>query len=233
MARNSNEAPVLDRVPEGAARAGRPAAVTQPVEERRRRRGLAWLLPLGLLLLALLGLALYFGLRDDGGDEVGGNAAVQEQAQQDGGGSGAGGGSAGGGSAGGGSAGGGGASADAGSGTLTAGSRSLLPIPSAPVLSGLAGQQVTGTSVPVESVVSDEAFWVGTSEQNRVFVRLERGSESPFRVRAGENVSFRGVLAQANAGLAEELGVTEAEGAALLARQGSYVDVKSGTIRSG
>ena len=226
MARKLDERPVV-RTPERAAREERPAARTQPVEEGRRRRGgLGWLVPtLGLLLLGLLALALYFALRDDGNDEgrTGGNAAAQEQQQQDGSGSAAGDGSAGGASG----------SAGAGAGTLTAGGRSLLPVPSATMLSGMTGQQVTGTSVPVESVVSDEAFWVGTSEQDRVFVRLERGSESPFQVRAGENVSFTGVLTKANAGLAGELGVAEAEGARLLARQGSYVDVKSGTLRSG
>jgi hypothetical protein len=225
MARNLDEGPIVVRAPERSVREERPAARTRPMEEGRRRRGgLGWLVPLGLLLLGLLALALYFGLRDGGNDEAGsgGNAAVQQQGQDESGSP-----------AGGGSAGAASGSAGAGAGTLTAGSRSLLPVPSATVLSGMVGQQVTGRSVPVESVVSNEAFWVGTSEQDRVFVRLERGSESPFQVRAGENVSFTGVLAQANAALAEKLGVTEAEGARLLARQGSYVDVKSGTLRSG
>ena len=66
-----------------------------------------------------------------------------------------------------------------------------------------------------------------------MFVRLEHGSESPFKVRAGENVSFDGVLARAGSGLAEGLGVTENEGASLLAEQGVYVDVKSGDLRQG
>jgi hypothetical protein len=101
------------------------------------------------------------------------------------------------------------------------------------MLSGMTGERVTGTSVPVQSVVSDEAFWVGTSEQDRMFVRLERGSESPFKVRAGENVSFDGVLTRADAGLAAQLGVSENEGASLLAEQGTYVDIKSGDLRSG
>jgi hypothetical protein len=114
-----------------------------------------------------------------------------------------------------------------------AGGQSLLPVPAANMLSGMTGDRVTGTSVPVQSVVSDEAFWVGTSEQDRMFVRLERGSESPFQVRAGENVSFAGVLTQADAGLAEQLGVTEAEGASRLANQGVYIDVESGTLRQG
>ena len=97
----------------------------------------------------------------------------------------------------------------------------------------MTGDQVTGTSVPVQSVVSDEAFWVGTSAKDRMFVRLERGSESPFKVRAGENVSFDGMLTQAGSGLANELGVTENEGASLLTDQGVYVDVESGELRSG
>jgi hypothetical protein len=106
-------------------------------------------------------------------------------------------------------------------------------VPPANTLSGMIGQQVTGTSVPVQSVVSDEAFWVGTSEQDRMFVRLERGSESPFQVRAGENVSFTGTLTQADASVAQELGVTEEEGASTLTNQGVYVDVPSGTLRQG
>ncbi|HYP22252.1 MAG TPA: hypothetical protein VEV43_01650, partial [Actinomycetota bacterium] len=75
--------------------------------------------------------------------------------------------------------------------------------------------------------------WVGTSEQDRMFVRLERGTESPCTVRAGVRGSFSGVLAQSDAGLADQLGVTEAEGAQMLVTQGAYVDVKSGDIRSG
>ena len=183
---------------------------------RKKRRGLWWLL--GLLALALLALLLYFGLRDNGDETAAtsGNAAAQ---QQDGNAN-----------AGGGGAGGGGGG---GAGTLRAGGQSLLPVPAASMLSGMTGERATGTSVPVQSVVSDEAFWVGKSEQDRVFVRLERGSESPFKVRAGENVSFNGVLTQAGSGLAEELGVTENEGASMLAQQGVYVDVKSGNVRSG
>ena len=221
MARSVEEVRAVARTPARAD--GAPAGSQRVDQGRRRRGGLGWLLPLGLLLLALLALVLYFALRDDGTDDAatGGNVAAQQQAQE-------GSGSVNGGS---GSAGGGTGSADAG--TLTAGGRSLLPVPSATVLSGMRGRQVSGTSVPVQSVVSDEAFWVGSSEQDRMFVRLERGSESPFKVRAGENVSFAGVLAPADAGLAEELGVNEAEGATLLARQGAYVDVESGDLRSG
>ena len=181
-------------------------------------------MPLGLLLLGILAVALYFGLRDSGADEAGSGGAAGVQQQQE---------EASGSAAGSGSAGGGSSAAGGGAGMLMAGGQSLLPVPSASALSAMAGQRVTGTSVPVESVVSNEAFWVATSKQDRVFVRLERGSESPFKVRAGENVSFSGVLTRADAGLAEELGVTRAEGAQLLARQGSYVDVKSGTLSSG
>ena len=208
------------RTTDGTAGTGRPVETYDRDDESRRRKGgwLWWLL--ALLALVLLGLLLYFGLRD-GGDETGsdGNAAAQQQAGNDadgGGGSGS------------------GANSGAGAGTLaSAGGQELLPVPAMNELSRLRHERVTGTSVPVESVVADEAFWVGTSEQDRMLVRLERATESPFKVRAGEIVSFDGVLARAGDGLAKELGVTENEGAPLLAEQGVYVDVKSGDIRSG
>ncbi len=120
-----------------------------------------------------------------------------------------------GGSAGGGSAG--------GSGKLTSEGTSLLPIPSGG-LNPYSGKPATGGSVAVESVVSDEGFWVGESEEERVFVKLEIQGESPFKVKAGDVVDLQGKVTALSGG-AEALGLTKAEGADQLSSQGQYLTV--------
>jgi hypothetical protein len=121
---------------------------------------------------------------------------------------------------------------DAGSG----GSRGRLTVGSTDVLQdagtlsrvgSLAGQRATGSAVLVQSVVSDEGFWVGASSAERVFVFLTesaRGTgESPFQVRAGQRVDLTGSLDRLPSGGASALGVTDAEGSTQLESQGAYV----------
>src|SRR3712207_7889471 len=41
------------------------------------------------------------------------------------------------------------------------------------------GQELVGEAAPVHSVPSDEGFWIGRTERDRVWVRLTGNRESP------------------------------------------------------
>lgn len=124
----------------------------------------------------------------------------------------------------------GGGAAPAGGAPLVAGDQPILPLP-ADGLAPLAGQAVTGTAVPVESVVADEGFWGGTSPTDRVFVvltpeaRTTQG-ESPFQVQAGQSINLAGTLIPLP-GDPETLGVDPDEGAEQLLQQGHVVEATS------
>lgn len=125
-----------------------------------------------------------------------------------------------------------GATAAPGAGSaLTAGSRSLLPVPPREELASLTGNEVVGRGAPVQAVVADEGFWVGTSATDRIFVFLTpaaRGTagESPFTVQPGQRADLTGTL-RALSGEPNSLGVDDAEGASTLRSQGHYVEARS------
>ena len=110
--------------------------------------------------------------------------------------------------------------------SLTADGQDLLAVAGSN-LAARAGQSVTGTA-EVQSVVSDEGFWVGNSAQERVFVFLtpearKSQGESGFTVTAGQAVQLRGAMtALAQAPDAGE-GATADEGRAQLEQQGAYI----------
>lgn len=190
------------------------AHVPHPDEERyaggdgrrRRKRG-AWWLPLLLLLLllALAGiLAALFAGGDDSkassrGDSTSGAVAGASTSE-------------------------GGSSSR---GRLTANGASLLPLAAA-ALKTRAGQRVQARQVKVVGVPGDEVFWVGNASR-RVLVHLEVGGESGPKVRTGDVATFAGTLQRNTADAAADYGVTAAEGASLLQRQGVHVeaDVRS------
>ena len=185
---------------------------SRPVRsEEHKRRGGGCLLPLlGLLLLAAVIVVLFLLLRGDDDSSTDSTTPAGETTSSvsqsaDGGAPSA------------------GASASGGeaAGTVDAGGTALLPVPQSG-LAAYSGQDVTGTSVPVESVVSDEGFWVGESQQDRVFVQLDVSGESPFKVTAGQTVSFAGVLRELS-GDPLTVGVTDPEGASMLKQQGQYI----------
>jgi hypothetical protein len=125
-----------------------------------------------------------------------------------------------------------GAGADtAGGGSLTANGEDLLAAASGGSLAERAGQAVTGTA-KVESVVSDEGFWVGSSAEDRVFVFLtpearQSQGESGFQVTAGQTVSLEGALTALQESPEVAEGVTADEGADQLTSQGAYVRAES------
>lgn len=123
---------------------------------------------------------------------------------------------------------GGGTGVTPGTATLTAAGQAILPLPAAG-LAPLATSPVAGTAVPVESVVSDEGFWVGTNTTDRLFVVLTpeargSGGESPFQVEGGQSIALQGTLVALPDGGPAILGVESSEGADQLANQGYVIE---------
>jgi RNA polymerase sigma factor (sigma-70 family) len=87
------------------------------------------------------------------------------------------------------------------------------------------GGDVRAVAVPVLGVPADEGFWVGHGRA-RIWVAFRARGESAPHVRAGQHVSFHGTLVENPNGFAERMGVTPAEGAAELARQGFHISVR-------
>ncbi len=86
------------------------------------------------------------------------------------------------------------------------------------------GKGVKAHSMNVDSVPSDEGFWIGSKEA-RVFVQLtmSRSRESPVRIEPGERVTLTGTLRRHGPGFAHRHGVTRAEGAAELRRSPQHI----------
>lgn len=122
----------------------------------------------------------------------------------------------------------------AGGASLTANGEDLLAAAAGGSLTGRVGQAVTGTGI-VESVVSDEGFWVGSSVEDRVFVFLtpearESQGESRFQVEAGQTVQLEGALTALAESPDAARGVSADEGADQLSSQGAYVRAESVTL---
>ncbi len=98
-------------------------------------------------------------------------------------------------------------------------------------LTGLVGQEVRATGVPVQAVAADEGFWVGTGDVDRVWVQLVGDGESPFAVRDGGVVDFTGRVVGHDAGFAGQVGVDPAEGAEQLTRQAAHIEVEHSDLR--
>ena len=115
---------------------------------------------------------------------------------------------------------------------LTSNGDALLPLPAEGLVAS-AGQPAEAKSVVVESVVSDEGFWVGDSAEERVFVRLvTAGAESPVQIEPGRRVSFTGTVTP-NPPDVSTIGVTPDEGAALLTQQAHHIEVQLSDIQQG
>lgn len=117
--------------------------------------------------------------------------------------------------------------------TLTAAGKPLLPLSlSAPSgdLSTYAGQSVRAAGVTVQSVPADEGFWVGDSETDRVWVQLVGEGESPYEVKAGDQVQFTGELVPNPGSFADTAGLVAGEGAAQLTRQKNHIEVKKSVL---
>lgn len=105
--------------------------------------------------------------------------------------------------------------------------REVLPELSDATLAQNAGRRVAGRRLRVESVVSDEGFWVGENAQQRVFCLLPTSGESPFQAVAGQRIVFAGPIRPLAQNLGVLAGVGAEEGSQQLASQQHYVEVES------
>jgi hypothetical protein len=177
---------------------------------RRKRGGWLWWL-LGLLALLLLG-ALLLGLLDGGDDKS--NEAAQSTPSAD-------------------------ATArpqaGAGSadGSLTARNESLLPVP-AGGLAAYETAQAAGRQVTVQSVVKDEGFWVGTSEQDRVYVEyggdVGADENEGFEPAVGDKVNLNGEMRPAPENPGRTLRLSDRD-ARQVSEQGAYVNAENVEIQ--
>jgi len=103
-------------------------------------------------------------------------------------------------------------------------------LPVADDLALLVGQQVVARGVLVLTVPADEGFWVGDGPAARVWVQLPSSRESRATIRPGQRLSFVGTVVAHGDDYAAQVGVTRAEGADNLSRQGAHVVVGSGKV---
>jgi RNA polymerase sigma factor (sigma-70 family) len=92
-----------------------------------------------------------------------------------------------------------------------------------------AGEPATAHGAPVVAVPADEGFWVRGQGPARVWVQLIGRGESPPHVRAGDRVSFHGVVATNPRHFAGQADGNA--GSALLNREGSHIDVRFKSLR--
>ena len=91
------------------------------------------------------------------------------------------------------------------------------------------GEHASASAVTVESTVTRNGFWVGTPAL-RVWVELV-GPLEPLRISANSHLDFAGTVVGNGPAFPAREGVSAAEGAGLLDRQGAHIDVRTTDIR--
>ena len=86
-------------------------------------------------------------------------------------------------------------------------------------------QSVAATSANVLRPVGPSAAWLGDTDKDRVLLVLV-ATENPFEFRAGDKVTFTGVVQRGTPEFGKSLGLT-GEDAAEFAKQGAYVEVST------
>ena len=180
-------------------------------KERGKKGGGIWKLLLALLLLLLLAFALITLLSGDDDNDAGSGAnapAVQQAAPNNAGGAAAG-------------------AGGAGAGTLVGGADTSLLGADGGMLGGMVGEQATGTGIEVLSVAV-QGFFVGTEEQDRVYVEFgadvgEDETARDYTPSVGDAVDLRGEIRPAP----EDPGRTlrlEAADANVVETQGGFIN---------
>jgi hypothetical protein len=168
-----------------------------------RRRGLAALLPLGILARSRNYLAQH--LQSTGGQVAAGGAALATVGVI--------------------------ALAVSHSGSPTkASSLTVRGKPVAPReianLDRFAGLEVEASGSVVRAVPADEGFWIGGAGANRVWVQLAGKWESPVEVTVGQRLSFVGRIVDHAPSFARRVGLSHSESAPLLRQQRQHVVVQ-------
>lgn len=119
-----------------------------------------------------------------------------------------------------------GGATDGDAGTLTVAGTSLLPPPGD--LTQYVGETATGENVVVQSVAGQQGFWVGTSEQDRVYVEYGAkagGTEegAAFKPQVGQKVNLEGPVRPAPEQPGRTLRVPVAD-EKLIKQQGAYIN---------
>ncbi|ALG12138.1 hypothetical protein [Kibdelosporangium phytohabitans] len=126
-------------------------------------------------------------------------------------------------------------SADMPPGALQVGGRTVWPAagaaPANGALTTLVGQQVSGRAVPVQSVPADEGFWVGTSDTDRMWVKLVPNGESPVNIQKGQMLDLGGPIVAHGREFAASEGVDDAEGATQLTAQAAHIEAQQDQVR--
>jgi hypothetical protein len=123
-----------------------------------------------------------------------------------------------------------GGSTTAAEGTITTSNGDDVLAAAADGSSGLApleDETVTARGAEVQSVVSDEAFWLGRGEAERVFVVVSTSEESPVHVNAGDRIDLSGVVRVLPVDFESRFGVTGDTGSSQLQSQGHYIEALS------
>jgi RNA polymerase sigma factor (sigma-70 family) len=105
-------------------------------------------------------------------------------------------------------------------------------LPVAGDLADLAGRSVRARGVRVLAVPADEGFWVGDRPGHRVWVELRTGGESPETIRSGQRLTFTGVVVRNDPGFVRRLGLSDADGAHELTRQGAHIEADAEDVRT-
>ena len=95
------------------------------------------------------------------------------------------------------------------------------------------GREVRAEGVTVESVPTNEGFWVGTSRADRIWVDLDGGGPVSKPVTAGQPVSFVGELVANHDQLPVDLGLSVPDDIAQLESQGFHISISEETLQLG
>jgi RNA polymerase sigma factor (sigma-70 family) len=93
------------------------------------------------------------------------------------------------------------------------------------------GDRAVGKGVRVQSVTSDEGFWIGPKVGDRLWVHLRGRGESSFQIRSGQSLRFVGEVVRNHPGFVKELQISSEEGSAELRRLRFHINVMRSDLK--